>query len=170
MGNSKKTNRRQGIHLPRPSEQLNDPKKKKKQQQKQAQEKDAKLAINVLCQTVVTLDVEVEEREVKRASENIMQSIKKSMYVLPNLKCKKSVMLKVFSSPWIFELVLEIVGKETSKLVVAQKEVIRGLMKSLNEVKMPLKVKKLATKHVLLIAAISFREFLFMVRVWICKL
>jgi len=54
--------------------------------------------------------------------------------------------------------------------VVAQKEVIRGLMKSLNEVKMPLKVKKLATKHVLLIAAISFREFLFMVRVWICKL
>jgi hypothetical protein len=30
MGNSKKTNRRQGIHLPRPSEQLNDPKKKKK--------------------------------------------------------------------------------------------------------------------------------------------
>jgi hypothetical protein len=119
---------------------------------------------------VVTLDVEVEEREVKRASENIMQSIKKSMYVLPNLKCKKSVMLKVFSSPWIFELVLEIVGKETSKLVVAQKEVIRGLMKSLNEVKMPLKVKKLATKHVLLIATISFREFLFMVRVWICKL
>jgi hypothetical protein len=170
MGNSKKTNRRQGIHLPRPSEQLNDQKKKKKQQQKQAQEKDAKLAINVLCQTVVTLDVEVEEREVKRAFENIMQSIKKSMYVLPNLKCKKSVMLKVFSSPWIFELVLEIVGKETSKLVVAQKEVIRGLMKSLNEVKMPLKVKKLATKHVLLIAAISFREFLFMVRVWICKL
>ncbi len=124
----------------------------------------------MLCQTVVTLDVEVEEREVKRASENIMQSIKKSMYVLPNLKCKKSVMLKVFSSPWIFELVLEIVGKETSKLVVAQKEVIRGLMKSLNEVKMPLKVKKLATKHVLLIATISFREFLFMVRVWICKL
>jgi len=52
---------------------------------------------------VVTLDVEVEEREVKKASENIMQSIKKSMYVLPNLKCKKSVMLKVFSSPWIFE-------------------------------------------------------------------
>jgi len=119
---------------------------------------------------VVRLDVEVKEREVKKAFENIIQSIKKSMYVLPDLQCKKSVILKVLSNPWIFELVLEIVGKGASKLVVAQKEVIRGLMKSLDEVKMPLIAEKLATKHVLLIATTSFREFLFMVRVWICKL
>jgi hypothetical protein len=52
------------------------------------------------------------------------------------------------SNPWIFELVLEIVGKRASKLVVAQKEVVRGLMKSLDEVKMPLIAEKLATKHV----------------------
>jgi hypothetical protein len=79
-------------------------------------------------------------------------------------------MLKVLSNPWIFEFVLKIVGKRASKLVVAQKEVIRGLMKSLDEVNMPLIVEKLATKDVLLIIVISFREFLFMVRVWIYKL
>lgn len=77
--------------------------------------------------------------------------------------------LKVLSNPWIFKLVPEIVGKRASKLVVVQKEVIRGLMKSLDEVKMPVVDAKLATKHVLLITTISFREFLFMVKVWICK-
>ncbi len=121
----------------------------------------------MFCQIVVPLDVEEKEREPKKAFENIIQSIKKSMYVLPDLKCKKSVMLKVLLNPWIF---LKIVGKRTSKLVVAQKEVIRGLMKSLDEVKMPLIAEKLVTKHALLIAVTSFREFLLMVRVWICKL
>ncbi len=112
----------------------------------------------------------MKEREVRKAFENIIQFIKKSMYVLLDFKCKTYVMLKVFSNPWILELVLEMVGKITSKLAVAQKEVIEGLRKSLDEVKMPLIATKLATKHVLLIVAISFREFLFMVRVWICKL
>jgi hypothetical protein len=70
---------------------------------------------------VVPLDVEGKEREVNKAFKNIIQSIKKSMYVLLDLNCKKSMMLKVLSNPWIFELVLKIVGKRASKLVAAQK-------------------------------------------------
>ncbi len=171
MGNSKEANRRQGICLPRPRQRLNDwEANSERQRQKQSRAKATKLATNVLCLTLVPLDVKVKEKEVKKAFENIIQSVINSMYVLLNFKCKKYVMLKVLSNPWIFKLVPKIVGKLVSKLMVVQKEVIRGSMKSLDEVKMPFIDAKLATKLVLLIAIISFKEFLLMVKVWICKL
>lgn len=92
MGNSKETNKRQGIRLPRLRQRLNDREANfERQRQKQAQAKVAKLAMNVFCPTLVPLDVEMKEREVRKAFENIIQSIKYSMYVLPDLKCKKYV-------------------------------------------------------------------------------
>jgi hypothetical protein len=72
------------------------------------QTKGAKMAINIFSQTLEPLDVcsGSASKKLRKVTQDIFQATKKSIFVLPNLKFKEFVMLKILSNHAIFSLVL----------------------------------------------------------------
>ncbi len=87
-----------------------------------------------------------------------MQSIKKALYVIPRPISKTYVMQKVFGDLVIVDFVLKSINSQNSRLVVAQREIINGLMSTLGDVNNPCTYAKLVIKHALLTNAINSIE------------
>jgi hypothetical protein len=76
-----------------------------------------------------------------------MQSINKELHFFLGTLSKKFVMQKMLINSTIIDFVLESTFKESSKLVVAQNEIISGFMNTLGVVKNPCTFDRLAIKH-----------------------
>ncbi len=86
---------------------------------------------------------------------NIVQSIKKPLYVFLRPISKTCVMQKVLANLVVVDFVPKSINSQNSRLVAAQKEIINGLMSTLGDVKNPCTSTKLATKHALLTTTIN---------------
>jgi hypothetical protein len=77
-----------------------------------------------------------------------MQSINKELHFFLGPLSKKFVMQKMLINSTIIDFVLESIFKESSKLIVAQKnDIISGFMNTLGVVKNPCTFDRLAIKH-----------------------
>ncbi len=115
-------------------------------------------ATYALDTTLEPLKDAVLDWELKMVTIGILQSINKELHFFLKPLSKSIVMQRVLTYSTVVDFVLKSTFKQSSKLVVAQNEIINGFMSTLGVVKNPCTFDKLATKHALLITDVCSME------------
>ncbi len=126
-----------------------------KQCQFKARKHVFKETTNVHVRAHESLKDVVTNQKVRKVAHDIVQYIINALHVLPGVLSKKNVVKKVMANLKALDFIPKSTSKQAS-LIVVWNEIISGLKESLGAMKNLYTFAKLATKHALLIAAISF--------------
>jgi hypothetical protein len=88
---------------------------------------------------------DVLKREIKRGTQVILQSMKKTLKAYPNIVTQEIVMRKVMANPIVTTFVEN--HDMFSKDAIIEREFMIGLVQSLSKVRRPYTLAQLATKH-----------------------